>query len=68
MKKKPSVALVLGLGKPRPDEEEEEGSSGTYSEEERAMASELLEAIEDKDIDGIIGAFKGLYESCVPEE
>lgn len=72
MKKRGKLALLLGLG-PKEDSEgddeeempekpeEEEDDSG---EDYEAMASEILDAIEQKDPKALAEALRGFVESC----
>lgn len=68
-KKKPSLSVVIGLGKPKEDHLENEmadhaadGGDGEGSELDAAQA--LLDAIENKDAAGVNEALKAHYELC----
>lgn len=66
MDKKPSVDLLIGIGKGhKPEAEEEKDSSASDWE---AMASEVLDAIESKDAAGLAEALRAFCEACCEPE
>lgn len=66
MKKKPDIALVLGIGKPKmgmDDEPRDEDKPMEHSEEQKAMAEELVDALKSRDIQGVLDSIHGIYAS-----
>jgi len=71
--KKPSLAIIIGGAKPKPEAEkglggelhDEEGESDTmeYSEDQKTMASELMDAVKAGDTTLFLEAFHGLFRS-----
>lgn len=60
--KKGGMAIVLGLGKPKPGAEDEELDSS--SKEDAAQA--LIDAVHSKDATGVSDAFDTLMRLCRP--
>lgn len=54
---KHGLMIALGLGKPKDDESK--GSS-----EKADLAQELIDALDDKDAEGVAAAFEALYMAC----
>ena len=68
--KRPSLAVVIGMGKPKgkpmEDDHEDEmdsGEEGDGTECEDAM-SEFLDAVEKKDVSVALEAFRALLDLC----
>lgn len=63
--KKPSIAVVLGMGKPKSEdgESEESEDSMEYSEDQSMMAEELMDAVKKGDSKLFLEAFHGLFKS-----
>lgn len=61
-KKKPGLALVVGVGKPKGDEPDgdEAEDSGSYS----AAADELFDALKDGDREAFADALKAAVMAC----
>lgn len=64
--KKPSLAIVIGMGKkPKMGESDADESEGMeYSEEQTMMAEELIDAVKSGDAKALLEAFHGLFEAC----
>lgn len=62
MAKKPSLEMVLGTAKPD-DSAEMDESSGEYSEDQQAMATELIDAMKAGDATQVLDAIHGIYRS-----
>lgn len=72
-KKKPGLAIVIGMGKPKgkepedmPDDDEHEDPDGDEGAHEDAMA-EFNDAAHKGDLPRQIEAFKTLYDLCMAE-
>lgn len=64
--KKPSLDIVLGMGKtksPMGDEPDGDEAQPEYSEEQHTMASELIDSIKSGDAGGVLDAIHGIYQS-----
>lgn len=74
MKKKPSMAVMIGLGRSRPpsdddesaedlpDDEMDEGED--YSDERSRFAQDLLDAVKDGDAAGVADALEQFVRAC----
>lgn len=73
-KSRPSLAVLIGMGKPKgkpmdeePSDESDSGEEGDGSECEDAM-SEFLDAVEKKDVHVALEAFRALCDLCMHDE
>lgn len=63
--KKPSLAILIGAGKPKGDAgDDEEPESGEGSSSLMKAAKALLEAIKDEDAEAVAAALKAAHASC----
>lgn len=72
--KKPSLSIILGVGKPKPgaekglgqamsDGNEEMPEDMSYSEEQMEMAKELVDAVKGGEPEALLKAIHGIFES-----
>jgi hypothetical protein len=63
--KKPNLAVLIGVGKPKHDESSESEGGPSLEEikdHQKSVAEELIKAIESKDAMGVVDAFSTLHE------
>lgn len=63
-KKKPGLAVIIGMGKPKKEPEAEEEEAEASDEEYAAAADELFDALKNDDREAFASAFKAAVMSC----